>query len=94
MSMPSFVLQFVFVASHDLFRDWRSERRQLPIATSPLNVYARHVRIADLEKRERIEQLLTAVGASPQNPGYVFVTVESYGYLRHYPIRLTPDDHR
>jgi hypothetical protein len=94
VNVPSFRLQFAFVASHEIFRDWRSERRQLSLATSPLNVYAQHVRIADLEKRERIDRLLAAVNASPQNPGYVFVTVESYGYSRHYPIRLTPQDVR
>ena len=91
VSMPFFELRYVFVASHELFHDRHSERRQLPVATSPLNVYARHVRIADLERRERIDRLLEAVDAVGETPGYVFIAIESYGYIRYYPIRLTTD---
>jgi hypothetical protein len=91
VNMPFFELRYVFVASHELFHDRYSERRQLPIATSPINIYARHVRIADLQRRERIENLLATVKAVGKTPGYAFIAVESYGYIRYYPVRLSAD---
>ena len=92
VSLPSFQVRYVFVTTAEIFRDFRAERRQLPIATQQLSVYAVHVRVADLESRGKIEALLRAVGASAANPGYAFVGIESYGYLRYYPIRLSSDE--
>lgn len=68
--------------------------RELPLAVNKLNVYALGIRLADLERRDKIESLLKAVKASFDNPGYAFVVVETDGsYLRYFPMRLTPLDH-
>lgn len=48
------------------------------------------MRIADLEKRERIENILKAVRASYDKPGYAFIVMSSDGYIRYYPMRLSP----
>jgi hypothetical protein len=29
--------------------------------------------------------------ATLQTPGYVFIAVESHGYIRYYPVRLSAD---
>ncbi len=57
---------------------------------SKLNVYALGLRIADLESRDRIEDILEAVRATYDNPGYAFIVMSNDGYIRYYPMRLTP----
>jgi hypothetical protein len=60
-------------------------------AVNKLNVYALGLRVADLERREKIDSLLKAVRASYDNPGYAFIGMESDGInARFYPMRLTP----
>ena len=49
------------VASGDLFKSEYSERRMIPIALRPVGVTAVTVRVADLEKPERIAELHTAI---------------------------------
>jgi hypothetical protein len=81
-----------FVTTTHLFQDERAERRNMSFAVSKLNVYALGLRIADLENRERIEDLLRAVRASYDTPGNAFIVMSSDGYIRYYPMRLTPLD--
>lgn len=90
-SMPHWRPQGVSVTTEKAFQDERAERRTLAFAVNQLNVYALGVRIVDLEKRETIDRLLRAVAASGDNPGYAFIHMESSGYIRYYPMRLTPD---
>jgi hypothetical protein len=79
-----------FVTSDALFHEERSERRNMSIAVNKLNVYAMEVRIADLERRDRIDSLLKAVRATPDTPGYAFIVLSGGDYQRFYPIRLSP----
>jgi hypothetical protein len=81
-----------FIATTDVFRDERAERRLLPFATRKLNIYAIEVRISDLERREKIDQLLRDVRASADMPGYAFVVLSGGDYERYYPVRLSPAD--
>jgi hypothetical protein len=92
VNMPFFQPHYVFVTTAAIFQDMFAERRQLPVAHTKLSVNAVHVRIADLERREKIEALLKAVGASPRNPGYAFIAAGSNGYVRFYRFgsRLPP----
>jgi hypothetical protein len=89
-SLPNWRPVSITISTEEIFKDERAERRGLVFAVSKLNVYALGLRIADLERRERIESLLKAVRASVGNPGYAFVGMESDGYVRYYPMRLTP----
>ena len=91
-SIPMWRPVGAFVTTTALFSEERSERRNMSIAANKLNVYALDVRIADLEKREKIESLLKAVRASPDVPGYAFIVLSGGDYQRFYPIRLTPLD--
>jgi hypothetical protein len=92
-SLPHWKPIGAFVTTTELFQDERAERRNMSFATSKLNVYALGVRIADLENRERIEDILKAVRASYDKPGYAFIVMSSDGYIRYYPMRLTPLEH-
>jgi hypothetical protein len=89
-SLPTWRPQSVTITTEEAFRDDRAERRGLVFAVNKLNVYALGLRISDLERRDKIESLLKAVKASPVNPGYAFIGMHSDGYVRYYPIRLTP----
>ena len=90
ISVPNWKPIGVFIGTTDLFRDDRAERRRLPIAAQQRNVYAVSLRIADLERRERIESLLTSVRASANAPGYAFIAIASEEHVKYYPVRLTP----
>jgi hypothetical protein len=89
-SLPNWRPQSVTIATEEVFRDERAERRGLVFAINKLNVYALGLRIADLERREKIESLLKSVRATAVNPGYAFIGMQSDGYVRYYPMRLTP----
>lgn len=89
-SLPNWRPQSVTISTEEIFRDERAERRGLVFAVNKLNVYALGLRISDLEQRQKIDSLLKAVRASYDNPGYAFIGMQSDGYVRFYPMRLTP----
>jgi hypothetical protein len=92
VSLPNWQPLGALVGTTELFRDELAERRQLSFAVQRRNVYAVAVRLVDLERRERIEQLLKSVRASAEVPGYAFVIVGSENHVKYFPIRLTPDE--
>ncbi len=89
-SLPHWKPIGAFVTTTELFKDERAERRNMSFAVSKLNVYALGLRVADLESRDRIEDILKAVRASYDTPGYAFIVLSNDGYIRYYPMRLTP----
>jgi hypothetical protein len=75
------------------FRDDRAERRILPTVQRTLNASTATMRVSDLERRAKIDQILSSVGASLDTPGFAFVVMAVRdGQPRFYPIRLTPDE--
>ena len=94
VSVPNWRVVGAFIGTAELFRDERAERRRLAFALQPRNVYAVAMRIVDLERRDKIEQLLTSVRASYDVPGYAFVVIGSDSHIKYYPIRLTPMEPR
>jgi hypothetical protein len=89
-SLPNWRPQSVTVSTTHIFRDERAERRGLVFSVAKLNVYALGLRIVDLERREKIDALLKSVRATYDNPGYAFIGMAADGYVRYYPMRLTP----
>ncbi len=87
-NLPNWKPAGVLIASEEIFRDEYAERRQLPFATRPLDVSAIEIRIADLERTDRLRRLLHNVRASEDTPGYVFVVMASGGLGRFYPFRI------
>ena len=84
----------VMIASHQIFTDERAERRYLRFATRPLNIYAIEIRIVELEQRAALERLYHNVRASEDNPAYVFVILQSDGFVRYYPFRIQPNEEK
>jgi hypothetical protein len=92
VSVPNWKPVGVFVGTTELFRDERAERRGLVFAVQRRNVYAVAMRVVDLERRAKIDELLKAVRASHDTPGFAFVVIGSESHLKYFPIRLTPDE--
>lgn len=72
-------LGVAFVGTADSFKDRGGELRRLPFFSRPLNSRATAIRIADLERPERVGDLLRQVGASDEHPGYVFLSIGDTG---------------
>lgn len=89
-SVPNWKPAGVIVASEEIFRSERAERRHLPISGRMLNVYTVELRVADLERPATVARLLRDVKASADDPGYVFVILQSGGLIRYYPFRIAP----
>lgn len=79
----------VMVASDDLFKSEYAERRMIPIATRPVGVTALAVRVADLERSERIRELHAAI-QRPEggDDAYFFLILTSGDMNRYYPFRI------
>jgi hypothetical protein len=79
----------VMAASEELFTSEYAERRMIPIATRPVGVTAVAVRVADLEKPERIAELHRAI-KQPEggDKAYFFLVFTSGGITQYYPFRM------
>lgn len=79
----------VLVASEELFKSETAERRLLPVFLKPVAVSTVAVRVADLEKPERIAELLRAVKAPEAGErAYFFLILSSGDMTRYYPFRI------
>jgi hypothetical protein len=83
----------VLVASEELFVSDRAERRLLPIFTRAIGVSSVAVRVADLEKPERISELRRQVRVPEGgDKSYFFLILSSGGGVgdltRYYPFRI------
>ena len=79
----------VMVASEELFKSETAERRLLPVFLKPVAVSTVAVRVADLEKPERIAELLRAVKAPEGGErAYFFLILSSADMTRYYPFRI------
>jgi hypothetical protein len=79
----------VMAASEALFDSEYAERRLLPIATRPVGVTAVDVRVAELERPERIAELHKTIGVPEGGDrAYFFLVLTSGGMTRYYPFRI------
>lgn len=91
-SMPNWRPSAIVVGTAAVFTEDNAETRTLPFASRMVNVFASEVRVVDLEQSARLAQLLEAVEASGDNPGYVFVVMFSNGMIRYFPVRVVFQD--
>lgn len=79
----------VMAASEALFTSEYAERRRIPIALRQVGVTAFTVRVADLEKPERVAELHRAIG-QPEggDKAYFFLIYTSGGVTQYYPFRV------
>ena len=79
----------VMAASEELFRTEYAERRMIPIAVRPVGVSAVTVRVADLERPERVAELHRAI-RQPEggDNAYFFLIYTSGQVTQYYPFRV------
>jgi hypothetical protein len=76
------------VTTEALFQGEYAERRLLAASYRRVGVTAIEMRVSDLERPARVQELLAAVGAGERMPGYFFVILMSEGMTRYYPFRM------
>lgn len=82
----------VMIASEAIFRDERAERREVPYALRLKNLIAFEVRVENVERKDRLAQLIRDVRASDEDPAYVFIVMSANGLNRLYPFRVQVDE--
>jgi hypothetical protein len=88
-SLTGWAPKGVLVASEELFKTDRAERRLIPIFVRPVAVSSVAARAADLEKPERIAELLKAVKVPEGgDQSYFFLILSSGDMTRYYPFRI------
>lgn len=87
-NLPTWKPTLVWLSTRRIFEDEFAERRTVPFAVRRLNVAALEMRIADFEDPARVGRLLENVHASPENPAYLFITLDSSGVTRDYMIEV------
>lgn len=91
INLPNWKPVGMWASTEAIFFDEFTERRRIPLAFRPINVYATLLRATDVETVEAVATLMRRLGSSGDTPVYAFVTVESNaGLVREYPVRLTP----
>jgi len=87
-NVPNWQPGGIFLATQEIFRDHRAERRELQFAVRRLNISAIEVRVEDIERSDRLAGLVRSVGGSDKSPTYVFVVMATNGLSRFYPFRV------
>ena len=87
-NLPSWRPGSVLIASEAIFRDERAERREIKFAVRLRSISAIDVRIEDVERKERLADLIRAVGGTEEMPTYVFIVMVTNGLERLYPFRV------
>jgi hypothetical protein len=87
-NLPNWEPGAIMIASQEIFIDEKAERRELRFAVRRLNISALELRVEDLERKDRLAQLLQGVGASEKSPAYAFVVMVGNGMSRFYPFRV------
>jgi hypothetical protein len=91
VNLPHWDPGAIFVATQEIFRNERAERRDVRFALRRLNITAHELRVEDLERRDRLADLVRSVGGSEKTPAYVFVLMATNGLSRFYPFRVQLD---
>jgi len=87
-NLPNWEPGAIMIANQAIFLDEKAERRDLRFAVRRLNISALELRVEDLERKDRLAQLLQGVAASEQSPAFVFVVMVGNGMSRFYPFRV------
>jgi hypothetical protein len=90
-NLPFWRVQSAFIATGRIVRDDRAERRRLTLRARQLSITAMSVEVVAADNPAQLKPLLDAVGATPENPAYVFLTMESRGAIRDYIVGLNAD---
>ena len=80
----------VMAASAELFKSEYAERRMIPIALRQIGVTSMAVRVADLEKPERVAELHAAIRQPEGGEDAYFYLIYTSGQVtQYYPFRVS-----
>ena len=85
-NLPHFRLRSIWLSTRRVFRNDSAERRPLRVARRRLTVTAVFAQVVDSADPARWRKLLEDVGASADNPAYVFDTMENDGQVRDFVV--------
>ncbi|MGD9902548.1 MAG: hypothetical protein AB7U83_03675 [Vicinamibacterales bacterium] len=91
-NLPLWRVQSVWLSTARVFASDRAVRRTLPVRMRRLTMSTTALQVAASEQPATFRRLLDAVGATADNPAYVFVTLRSGGLIRDYVIGVRPDE--
>ena len=89
-SIPNWKPVRVWAGSKAVFHDDRAARRELRFQVRQLNIYALDLRVPDVDQPAGVSRLASRLGAGPDNPLFLFVTMTSDRMLREYMVQLSP----
>ena len=87
-NLPNWEPGAIMIANQAIFLDEKAERRDLRFAVRRLNISALELRVEDLERKDRLAQLIQGVGASETSPAFLFVVMAGNGMSRFYPFKV------
>ena len=90
-NLPFWQVRSVWMTTASIVRDGRAKRRSLSIRTARLKGPTTFVQMVASEDGAELARLFQEVGATPENPPFVFVTLTSAGRARDYAIALAID---
>ena len=86
-NLPHWRMRAVWLSTAKVMRDDRAERRVLKFRTRRLSgITETFIQVVVTEDPAQFKKLLDDVGATEDNPAYLFVTMESSGAVRDYVI--------
>src|SRR5262245_3671573 len=88
-NLPAWRPGAVFIASDLIFKDERAERREIKFAMRLLNISAIEMHVEDVEQKDRLDELIRAVGGTEDVRTYVFIVMATSGLERLYPFRVS-----
>ena len=86
-NLPNWEPGAIMIANQAIFLDEKAERREIRFAVRRLNISALELKVEDLERKDRLAQLIQGVGASEDIAG---VRVRRDGGERHEPVLSVP----
>ena len=90
-NLPYWQVRTVWMTTASIVRDGRAKRRSLSVRTARLKGQTTFVQLVATENGAELARLFREVGATPDDPPFVFVTLTSSGRVRDYAIALAID---
>jgi hypothetical protein len=87
-SLPLWKPALVWASTRAIFTNEYVERRQLRYAVRQVNIYAMELRVAEVETPELAARLARDLGATDDNPAYLFVRLTNGSVAREYMVQL------
>ena len=90
-NLPHWQVRGIWLTTAAILRDGRTKRQTLTVRAARLKGTTTFIQLVGTESEAGLARLFHDVGATRENPPFVFVTVTSPGRVRDYAIALAID---